>query len=140
MAAPGAVPYTNDLNVSYFIGVDANQTSPQMFLTGNHNIGGDANPPQTAFCAAPQTYTPGFAIWLGTNFTANMGPAFMNNQHLLQGNVGLADGSVQYFARSQLQAALKNSGTRAAMPGMGFKPATGVGPSPGPGCNRIQLP
>ena len=85
VTAPGTVPYTNDLNVSYFIGVDAKDTSPQMLLAGDHNLGGDANPPQTAFCAAPQTYIPGYAIWLGTNWLSDKGPAFMANQHDQQG-------------------------------------------------------
>src|SRR5258708_35154249 len=34
-----ATPYTNDLNVSYFVGVDSQDTFPQMFLTGDHNLG-----------------------------------------------------------------------------------------------------
>ena len=139
VAVPGAVPYTNDLNVSYFIGVDATAIYPRMHQAGDHNIGGDANPPATAYCAAPAVYTPWFAIWLGTNWASNMGPAFMANQHDQEGNVAFADGSVQYFTRSQLQAALKNSGDTGRYPG-NFKAATGFGPNPGVGCNRIQLP
>jgi hypothetical protein len=42
------VLYTNDLNVSYCIGVDAQETSPRMLLAGDHNIGGNANPPTNA--------------------------------------------------------------------------------------------
>jgi prepilin-type N-terminal cleavage/methylation domain-containing protein len=139
VAAPGTVPYTNDLNVSYFIGVDANDVSPQMLLAGDHNLGGNANPPTTAFCAAPQTYVPGCAIWMGTNWLANLGPAFMANQHDQEGNIALADGSVECFSRSRLQEALKKSGDTGRSPGL-FKVATGVGAAPGPGCNRIQLP
>ena len=73
--APTTFLYTNDLNVSYFIGVDAQETSPQMFLTGDHNLGGDANPPNIAFQAgvpAAQSY----AVWLGTNWIANQGTRF----------------------------------------------------------------
>ena len=145
--APGTVPYINDLNASYFIGVDAQETSPRLFLTGDHNIGGDGNPPSTAFCAAPAVYSPaGYAVWLGTNWNVNQGPAFMANQHDKQGNIGFADGSVEWFdLRSvftylRLQAALKSSGDTGRAPGTNFKPATGIGPLPGPGCNRIQLP
>jgi prepilin-type N-terminal cleavage/methylation domain-containing protein/prepilin-type processing-associated H-X9-DG protein len=140
VTAPGTVPYTNDLNVSYFIGVDAKDTSPQMLLAGDHNLGGDANPPQTAFCAAPQTYIPGYAIWLGTNWLSDKGPAFMANQHDQQGNIALVDGSVECFSRSRLQDALKKTGDTGRTPGTNFKPAAGIGPLPGPGCNRIQLP
>ena len=137
VAASGSVPYTNDLNVSYFIGVDAKETSPQMLLAGDHNLGGNANPPTTAFCSAPQTYTPGCALWLGTNFNANKGPAFMANQHDQQGNIALVDGSVECFSRSRLQAALKKTGDTSRAPGS-FLPATGA--TSGSGCNRIQLP
>lgn len=143
VAAPGAVPYTNDLNVSYFIGVDAQQTFPQMVLAGDHNIGGDANPPQTAFCYMnDQTTTAGigWAVWLGTNWLTGDGPAFMANQHDQEGNIAFADGSVQCFNRSQFQYALRNSGDTGRAPGTNFRPATGIGPAPGPGVNRIQLP
>jgi prepilin-type N-terminal cleavage/methylation domain-containing protein/prepilin-type processing-associated H-X9-DG protein len=142
VGAPGTVPYTNDLNVSYFIGVDAKDTSPQMLLAGDHNIGGDANPPQTPFCYMNTPTTTagiGWAVWLGTNWLVNLGPAFMANQHDQQGNIALADGSVECFSRSRLQDALKKSGDTGRTPGL-FKVATGVGPLPGPGCNRIQLP
>ena len=130
-----AVPYTNDLNVSYFIGVDAQETYPRMFLTGDHNLGGNANPPTVAYLAAPSTGTP--FVYLGTNFTANAGPAWMNNMHAQRGNVGMADGSVEWFNRSELQDALRVSGSPGRTAGT-FVQAAGV--TGGVGCNRIQLP
>jgi prepilin-type N-terminal cleavage/methylation domain-containing protein/prepilin-type processing-associated H-X9-DG protein len=140
--APSA-PFTSDLNVSYFIGVDAKRTSPAMLLAGDHNIGGDANPPQTAFCymvGPAATAGVGYALWLGTNFIVNMGPAFLANQHDQQGNIAFADGSVDCFSRARLQDALKKTGDTGRSPGTNFKPAIGIGSLPGPGCNRIQLP
>ena len=135
-SATNSTPYTNDLNVSYFIGVDAQETSPRMFLAGDHNLGGDANPPNKAYCAVGGTpLMP--CVWLGTNFIVNMGPAFMANQHDKEGNIGLADGSVECFKRSQIQDALKRSGDTGRTPGT-FLPATGA--TAGPGCNRIQFP
>ena len=130
------VLYTNDLQVSYFIGVDAQETSPQMFLTGDHNIGGDANPPTKEYCAVGVTPLTPF-VWLGTNFTVNMGPAFTAKQHDKQGNIGLGDGSVQGWSRSRFQDAIKNTGDTGRAPGS-FLPATGA--TMGAGCNRIQLP
>ncbi len=106
-----------------------------MLLTGDHNLGGNANPPTTAFLAAPSTGTP--FVSLGTNFNANQGPAWMDNMHAKLGNVGMADGSVEFFSRSNLQNALKSSGDRGRVPG-NFVLATGA--NSGPGCNRIQLP
>jgi prepilin-type processing-associated H-X9-DG protein len=135
-SATNRVPYTNDLNVSYFIGVDAQETWPRMLLAGDHNLGGDANPPTVAFQqGAAQNQK--FAVWMGTNFTANMGPAFLANQHNQQGNVLMADGSVEWFSRLRLQNALKNTGDTGRAPGT-FLPATGA--TAGAGCNRIQLP
>ena len=130
-----AIPFTNDLNVSYFIGVDSQETYPQMLLTGDHNLGGNANPPTVAYLAAPSTGTP--FVYLGTNFTVNMGPAYLDTMHSKQGNAGLADGSVQGFTRSRLQDALRGSGDMGRAAGT-FVQAAGV--TAGVGCNRIQLP
>ena len=131
---PNGVPYTNDLNCSYFIGVDAWETYPRMFLTGDHNLGGNENPPTIPFLSAPVNGTP--FVSLGTNFLANEGPAWLDNMHSKQGNVGLADGSVEWFNRSQLQASLKSSGDKGRPSGV-FTLGAG---SIGTGCNRIQLP
>jgi prepilin-type N-terminal cleavage/methylation domain-containing protein len=106
------VPFTNDLNCSYFIGVDAQETYPQMFLTGDHNMG-NGNPPTAAFQTAPNTTPAGssFKAALGTNFTSgNAYAGWMDNMHTKQGNVGMADGNSQSWSRSRLQDALKNSG------------------------------
>jgi prepilin-type processing-associated H-X9-DG protein len=61
----------------------------------------------------------------------------MDNMHSKQGNVGLADGSVQGFSRSGLQSALQNSGDTGGHGTAGFAVATGCSPQ---GVNRIQLP
>jgi prepilin-type N-terminal cleavage/methylation domain-containing protein/prepilin-type processing-associated H-X9-DG protein len=133
-----SVPFTNDLNVSYFIGVDAQETWPQMFLAGDHNLGGNANPPTTPFCGAPMSYSPSFAVTVGTNWVVNMGPAFMANQHNQEGNVLMADGSVEWFNRSELQTALKKTGDSVHTSPGNFATATGT--IAGAGLNRIQLP
>jgi len=130
-----AIPYTNDLNVSYFVGVDAQDTYPGMFLTGDHNLG-NGNPPTTAFA-------PGNCfVSLGTNFTtATLGTTvgWLDNMHSKRGNVGLADGSVQTFSKNKLQDALKNSGDPGGntTPGGSFPPPGDNKPA---GVNRIQLP
>jgi prepilin-type processing-associated H-X9-DG protein len=131
------VPYTNDMNISYFIGVDAQDTSPQMLLDGDHNLG-SGNPPTVAFQAT--TANQNYHVSLGTNFTTTTAPnlvGWMDNMHQKQGNVGLADGSVQQFSKSRLQEALKNTGDT-GQPGANFPVAPG-GHQP-QGYNRIQLP
>ncbi|MCX8091227.1 MAG: prepilin-type N-terminal cleavage/methylation domain-containing protein [Verrucomicrobiae bacterium] len=121
------IPYTNDLNVSYFVGVDCDETYPQMFLTGDHNMG-NGNPPTALY--------PNF-VSVGTNFQANAGPGWMDNMHKKQGNVGLGDGSVQGFSRSRLQEALRNTGDAGRTAGV-F--ALAPGSVAAPGVNRLQFP
>jgi prepilin-type N-terminal cleavage/methylation domain-containing protein/prepilin-type processing-associated H-X9-DG protein len=118
VAVAGSTPYTGNNNLSYFVGVDCDETFPQMFLTGDHNIGNNANPP-----TAPL----GAFTALGASTTAG----WMANQHNLQGNVGMADGSVQGWSRTRLQEGLKNSGDSTHAAGPGSMPA---------GFNRIQQP
>jgi len=136
-----SIPFTNDLNTSYFIGVDAQETYPSMFLTGDHNIGGDANPPTLNFQSGVANVKA--FVGLGTNFTTGQGPAFLNSQHTLQGNIGLADGSCQGWTRSRLQDALRGSGDQGghtSTTGGPWVAATGaIGTSPNT-VNRVQFP
>ncbi len=132
-----AVPFTNDLNTSSFVGVDAVDTLPRMFLAGDHNLG-SGNPPTVAY--QPGTVANGyyFNASLGTNFLPNnQSVGWMDNMHQQQGNVGLVDGSVQLFNRAGLQDGLKNSGDLRGN-------SNGSFPSP-PQCspvnlNRIEIP
>jgi len=131
------IPYTNDMNTSYFIGVDAQDTSPQMLLDGDHNLG-NGNPPAAAFQSGTANQT--YATSLGTNFTtatAPTGVGWMDNMHQKQGNIGLADGSVQQFSKSRLQEALKNTGDTGNSGGLAY---TAVAPNTPQNYNRIQLP
>jgi prepilin-type N-terminal cleavage/methylation domain-containing protein/prepilin-type processing-associated H-X9-DG protein len=131
-----ATPYTNDLNVSYFVGVDAQDTFPQMLLTGDHNLGTGLNPPTVEFSRAQAGGTPFLSF--GTNFPNNNTlVGWLDNMHSKQGNVGLADGSVQGFSRSKLQEAFKNSGDAGGNTGGNFPLAAGHSPA---GVNRIQFP
>jgi prepilin-type processing-associated H-X9-DG protein len=80
-------------NVSYFVGLDADDADPQRFLDGDRNITGAAEPENGILKLVPG----GPVSWTA---------AIHNNQ----GNLGLADGSVQQFSNSGLRQALKNSG------------------------------
>jgi prepilin-type N-terminal cleavage/methylation domain-containing protein/prepilin-type processing-associated H-X9-DG protein len=125
------IPFTNDLNLSYFVGVDCSESFPQMFLAGDHNLG-NGNPPVPS-AAYPK------CVSLGNVFnTANQGPAWMDNMHQRQGNVAMADGSVQGFSRSKLQEALRNSGDNGVTPYAPFNLAAGA--TSGNGINRVQFP
>ena len=138
VGATNTIPFTNDLNTSYFVGVDAVEVLPQMFLAGDHNLGSDGNlVPQRGFVSSMGSYSPDFKVSLGTNFVPNAGVGWLQTMHSIRGNVVLVDGSVQQYDRDHLQGALKNSGDRSAGGFQSF-------PNP-PGCvganiNRLQFP
>jgi prepilin-type N-terminal cleavage/methylation domain-containing protein/prepilin-type processing-associated H-X9-DG protein len=104
-------PFKERWSVSYFVGVDADETQPQMFLYGDHAMGnGQAAPNNNA---ATIGYVGGTAAsYPPTNNTSgNPTAAWLDNsQHGKQGNVALADGSVQGFSISKLKEGLKNTG------------------------------
>jgi prepilin-type processing-associated H-X9-DG protein len=80
-------------NVSYFVGLEANDANPQRFLDGDRNLTSDNAPENGILKLVPG----GLVSWT---------TAIHNNQ----GNVGLADGSVQQYSSSALREALRNSG------------------------------
>jgi len=118
--------FQNDYNCSYFVGVDADETAPQKFLTGDHNLGTGVNQVTrvTSFTAA------------GTNAPVT-GIGWMDNNHSKQGNVGLSDGSVQGFSTTALRTALNNSGDFGNTLASPWVQAVG---SSGGGINRLQFP
>lgn len=92
----------SNTNVSYFVGVVTNDEFPQMFLSGDRNLTG------------------GTRLANGIiEHTASHNAAWGEDIHRNQGNVALADGSVQGFSTSRLREALANTGVatnRLAMP------------------------
>ncbi len=104
--SPGAlnsVPFTNDHNVSYFVGVDAVDTSPQMFLVGDDNL----------TIRGVRVKRGILSLWTNTPV------AWTKDRHVNQGNICLADGSVQGFNNQTLARAFQSTGVitnRLAMP------------------------
>jgi hypothetical protein len=80
-------------NVSYFIGLDANDTQPNMVLSGDRN-----------FTLEGRLLSG--VVSLGTNSPV----AWAKDMHRQSGNIGLADGSVQQVTTELLRQQLKNSG------------------------------
>jgi len=79
-------------NVSYFVGLNAEETRPQMLLTGDRNITNGIAPEHSILKLVPDQ------------------PAgWTEDLHNGQGNVGLADGSVQQVTIDSLRNAIKNS-------------------------------
>jgi prepilin-type processing-associated H-X9-DG protein len=94
--------FTGNTSLNYFVGVDAEDREPQRFLTGDRNL------------------TNGTAITRGMlTLTTNRLSGWTAEMHGHQGNVGLADGSVQGFSTASLRIALESTGletNRLAMP------------------------
>ena len=80
-------------NVSYFVGLEANDIYPQRFLDGDRNITGESDPENGILKLVPGQHV-----------------SWTQDIHVNQGNVGLADGSVQQFSNDGLREALQNSG------------------------------
>jgi prepilin-type processing-associated H-X9-DG protein len=98
------MPFCSNTNVSYFVGVDAVDTSPLMLLSGDANIGLDGAFPKAGL----------------RSFSTNSNIAWYQPRHekRRKGNIGLADGSVEVFNSKELRKALIASGVtnRLAMP------------------------
>jgi prepilin-type processing-associated H-X9-DG protein len=83
----------SNTNVSYFLNLDAKETTPQMFLAGDRNLTN----------GLPLT---NHVLFLATNLPAG----WTHEMHSGNGNVALADGSVQQFSTIRLGRAVTNAG------------------------------
>ena len=95
-------PGFSNTNISYFVGVITNDSFPQMFLSGDRNITGG-----TKLANGILELTTNHVIGWGTDL------------HREQGNLAMADGSVQGFSTAKLREANANTGVvtnRLAMP------------------------
>jgi hypothetical protein len=81
-------------NISYFIGVDADQTHPQMNLSGDDNF------------AINGVLVKSGILELSTNAPVSWTSA----RHHFAGNIGLADGSVQEVTQNGLRQTLQQTG------------------------------
>jgi competence protein ComGC len=76
-------------NVSYFVGLGAKEDQPQMLLAGDRNLA-----------------TNGRAVLPGlVELTTNIMVSWTSEMHVHQGNVAVADGSVQQFYRDSVSPA-----------------------------------
>jgi prepilin-type processing-associated H-X9-DG protein len=86
-------PALSNINLSYFVSVDADDANPQMFLAGDRNITNRLG------------LRSGLVAW-----TTNELVGWTHQLHNRQGNIALADGSVQGFSSARLREALQNTG------------------------------
>lgn len=88
--------------ISYFVCGDANETYPQMVMTGDRNIGSTATAPAPAITMTMSTVA---SVTLGTTPAQDWAWS-ANDLHLKVGNIGYADGSVAEVSANGLQQAL----------------------------------
>jgi prepilin-type N-terminal cleavage/methylation domain-containing protein len=98
----GTTPGTGVNAISYFVCGDANETYPQMLMTGDRNIGTTQTAPASTINFTMGTGTP--VVQLNNNASSWAWSA--NDLHLKVGNAGYADGSVAELSSSGLQQAL----------------------------------
>jgi prepilin-type processing-associated H-X9-DG protein len=94
VAAAGFFAGFCDSNVSYFIGADATDTDPKMFLSGDRNLASNGS-----------EVGPGLLL-----LTTNTALSWTRAIHNKCGNTAFADGSVQFVDSAQLNAAARSQG------------------------------
>ena len=92
---------------SYIIGYDAQDTFPQMVLSGDRNLTNNAAGATVVNTPLPAN---GICANLGTNHTGTTGAGYTKETHQSAGNGALGDGSVQPLTTSRLRETLRNSG------------------------------
>ena len=112
--------FVGNVAVSYFVGKDADESSPQRFLCGDRNIGvkpasgwsGTSSPGGvTGF--SPNSSSSGSYQSLG-NYTNNVNLQWTDKLHQAKGNICLADGSVQQYNSVTMRTNISNSGDTTA--------------------------
>jgi prepilin-type N-terminal cleavage/methylation domain-containing protein len=132
---PGTVYYVRDLQTSYFIGVDADDNYPQMFLAGDHNMG---TVTAGALPTAGKIYGDVATFFQALNTAAadgtindNTTVGWAENTHVKQGNILYTDGNAQTYNQSALRNALTSTGDVSHPSGDNGEAA---------GVNRMQFP
>jgi prepilin-type N-terminal cleavage/methylation domain-containing protein len=123
----------NNFKMSYALGKDCSDGNPQMILTVDRGIFGDAK--NLVYPVAGVTQNSGYGngpndcLAMGTNFVGatTTAPAFTDKQHQKQGNAGLSDGSVQMLTGARLRDQFRNSGDTSTTPSS-------------PGINSLMFP
>ena len=88
----------SNTNLSYFVGLDASETMPAMWLAGDRNLVTNGVP-----------VVPGLVV-----ITSSDNVTWSDKMHHDAGNIGLADGSVEQSSSANVQKVFQFSGTNLA--------------------------
>jgi len=91
--------------ISYFVGLDASDTQPQMLLSGDDNLAVDGVPLKSGLAQFPTNANVAWTSGRHISYKEH----FWTPTHII-GNVGLADGSVQQDTGIELKQAIQNTG------------------------------
>jgi prepilin-type N-terminal cleavage/methylation domain-containing protein len=104
-AAKTVIPFRLNKNLSYFVGMAADETRPQIFLAGDRNIRSDNS--------IPTVLNNNSAIArFRTNHSSTtpiVGAYWTNTIHNQQGNVAVGDGSVHQYSSPRLKESLRQT-------------------------------
>ncbi|HEY5297648.1 MAG TPA: prepilin-type N-terminal cleavage/methylation domain-containing protein [Verrucomicrobiae bacterium] len=92
-----ATNFTSDFNnskISYFVGLNTNTNSPQVFLSGDDNFAIGGVPVKSGLL----------------EFSTNASVTWTTTRHKFGGNIGFVDGNVQGMSSETLQEALQKNG------------------------------
>ena len=116
-AASGA--FAGNTNISYFVGLDGDETQPQSFLSGDRNIEATNGTVKHNFGLLQNAI--GLVVAFGTNYTAASSVAgWSKDIHQNQGNIVQGDGSVQQYNGGRLRDQFSQTGASSntlALPG-----------------------
>jgi prepilin-type N-terminal cleavage/methylation domain-containing protein len=94
-------------NISYFVGIDAQQSRPQLFLSGDDNFTVDDIPAKSGLIGFP---TSANIAWSSLRHVAYNVHFWTPPPEKFLGMIGLADGSVQQLTTVGLQQAFEQTG------------------------------
>jgi hypothetical protein len=84
----------SNANISYFLGLEVDQTNPQMLLVGDDNLEIEGRPVPSGIL----------------NLWTNAAIGWTHERHVRAGNVALGDGSTQQYSNPKLREQLANTG------------------------------
>jgi prepilin-type N-terminal cleavage/methylation domain-containing protein len=97
----------NNSNVSYFVGLDADEDHPQMFLSGDDNFAVDDVPVKSGLA---QFTTNSNVTWTSERHIPYKKHFWTSTHGIFLGNIALADGSVEQVTKNDLQKLLQQTG------------------------------